>query len=162
MLRKTLTILSLLGLLLSTVAWGLSYFRLALIYPTNGPTDWALVLERGSVEFNKVHQFLSGSGTFDPEKERRLLKMAYTLDAGFNGFTGFSTNWLPSFYHGVGHSYVRVPAWMCSVLFCGVLIAPLSRRRKRKKLGLCVKCGYDLRGSNERCTECGTTFSNQE
>lgn len=33
-----------------------------------------------------------------------------------------------------------------------------NRRRTRKKLGLCVQCGYDLRGSKGRCPECGTDF----
>jgi hypothetical protein len=30
------------------------------------------------------------------------------------------------------------------------------RRRRRLRFGLCVSCGYDVRGNSGRCSECGT------
>jgi hypothetical protein len=37
----------------------------------------------------------------------------------------------------------------------------LSRRKalevvRRRRLGLCVKCGYDMRSNPQRCSECGS------
>ncbi len=53
---------------------------------------------------------------------------------------------------------LEIPLWMPTLLF-GLwpawLLLPFHRRRKRKNLGLCLKCGYDLRGSEGRCPECG-------
>ena len=41
----------------------------------------------------------------------------------------------------------------------GIFYLPMHRRRERKKLGLCLECGYDLRGLGElRCPECNTPF----
>jgi hypothetical protein len=37
----------------------------------------------------------------------------------------------------------------------------IRRRRKRAAEGKCYACGYDLRGLNERCPECGTSISSR-
>ena len=52
-----------------------------------------------------------------------------------------------------------VPLWIPFLLFAAYptlafIRGPLRRYRRRKR-GLCVTCGYDLRGSPKRCPECG-------
>ena len=71
----------------------------------------------------------------------------------------------PSFVRSAGRApslSVCVPLWNVCAFFSLTLyllhFLPRSRRRKRKKLGLCVKCGYDLRASKDRCPECGEAF----
>jgi hypothetical protein len=53
------------------------------------------------------------------------------------------------------------PIWMLAAipgvfsLLCWIAYCRLSRRQYRLKNNLCMKCGYDLRASEERCPECG-------
>ncbi len=48
--------------------------------------------------------------------------------------------------------------WPCLITIRRAL--SFVKRRKRCRLGLCLKCGYDLRGiTHHRCPECGSTSS---
>jgi hypothetical protein len=147
MLRKTLTILSLIGLLLSVGAWGASYFQVYYMGDNHG-----LSLAYGAVRYT----FWPRPIPYGPDDERalQLLNVRGPEGLRINGFIGFRTIWIPEFD--------VVPLWIPTVVFGAYpvyMILPLHRRRKRKKLGLCLKCGYDLRASKDRCPECGTEFS---
>lgn len=46
------------------------------------------------------------------------------------------------------------PVILLSTGIAWILFIPLHRRRIRRKKGLCLNCGYDLRASVNRCPEC--------
>ena len=57
-------------------------------------------------------------------------------------------------------AYAALPAWLLflPMLLAPIAVAPAWRRRRRWTGGLCLACGYDLRGlppDRERCPECG-------
>ena len=71
-----------------------------------------------------------------------------------------------------GHEWYMRPIWpgfaINTVFYAGILwmlfAGPFAlRRRSRRRRGLCVKCGYDLRGSVDAnaCPECGTAGSSE-
>jgi hypothetical protein len=52
----------------------------------------------------------------------------------------------------------RIPIWM--LIACAAVVAVGAHTRvTRTRPGTCAKCGYDLRGSGDRCPECGTDRS---
>ena len=61
---------------------------------------------------------------------------------------------------GESYQYFAIPSWFLTLFFAAfplVRVHSLYRTRKRKKLGLCLTCGYDLRGTpGDRCPECGS------
>ena len=56
----------------------------------------------------------------------------------------------------------HLPHWLVVTLIGGLmwfLLRPMRRARRmrrRQAAGLCGNCGYDLRGSRDKCPECGT------
>jgi hypothetical protein len=53
--------------------------------------------------------------------------------------------------------YGVLSAWPLLLLM--VDLRRVARRRSRRRHGLCIACGYDLRESHDRCPECGTVIS---
>ena len=147
MLRKTLTILSLAGLVVSVGLWGVSYWNIYVGF-SNGHD---VHIQNGTVLFRwKIGYTVSGN------VECRML-----------GFDNLDTYWLPAYsdnsksgviWGGGLRNSLRLPLWIPADIFVAVLSFLSLRNHQRLKLGLCLKCGYDLRASTERCPECGTTF----
>jgi hypothetical protein len=73
------------------------------------------------------------------------------------GMSGYKTPPAP----GVSHLSLVAPLWL---VVCAFAMPPLRiairglRRWRRWRGGQCLRCGYDLRGSECRCPECGTPF----
>ena len=155
MFRKTLTILSLIGLLLSVGLWGVSYWSVRYAWGTNAAI-WQFSLVSGTIDVVRLELATPrriAKGGVPPHRVR------------IQGFNGWRTIWRP--YCTMNrrlYGAVVLPFWPLAMIFGSTLWVtwrPLCShsRRKRKKLGLCVKCGYDLRASKDRCPECGEEFS---
>ena len=137
MFRKTLTILSLISLLLSVGLWLLSYAGFILC-----AGDLQLELYSGALAI------LCWGNDIDPDwwiegplyEEYRIRSTFWLPELDTTGFLNRVPLWIPTFGFAAASVFLYIP---------------LHRRHKRKKLGLCVKCGYDLRGSKDRCPECG-------
>ena len=87
----------------------------------------------------------------------------------FAGFEWSETTWWGHASENVVRSFhippyrvIGVPYWFIAALlslpFVRALLSSL-RRRRRLAQQLCPDCGYDLRGSPERCPECGAAAS---
>jgi len=56
---------------------------------------------------------------------------------------------------GVPYWLVALATGLAPALLLGQSLVRAIRRAERARLGQCLHCGYDLRGSGARCPECG-------
>lgn len=83
--------------------------------------------------------------------------LEFLRDGSFNAIvfargTGLWPPTLAWYLNGASYNAAVLPFWMPAALATIVLL----RNRARRK-GLCRNCNYDLRGSPDRCPECGHT-----
>ncbi len=147
--------------------WALSWWHTVMIpstapgepvrWITVGPLDkkYEITLARGSVAI--VWQELLDAG-----EPRKIFNSAYfNPDPGPFSFKrgpkGTSPLGMPWGRHGVLVFPIWLLALLGAVLPAWRSVAYLRDRRlaRRSAAGLCVICGYDLRGSPDRCPECG-------
>lgn len=60
---------------------------------------------------------------------------------------------------------IAVPFWFLTLATAAapaLRVRTMLRRRHRRRAGLCAACGYDLRGSPDRCPECGAAPAAQQ
>jgi len=175
MLRRTLTILSLIGLLLSVGLWGVSYWNFV-CWPSGDLGSFVEISSGGigygvrSISTTPIPLGLARNLATMKGRKIDKFREAYSDPpwkwqigdrTGFLGYAGLDTLWLPRYFASKGMIRLMIPFWVLALFSTAslwLLAVPSMRRRKRKKLGLCLKCGYDLRASKERCPECGESI----
>ena len=123
--------------------WGLGYTNMPITDPP--PPGYWLGVDSGCVASYHMP-------TYNPVVSPGRARWSYFP------FAIFETCWAPEF--GSLRNW-RLPLWIPCLAFTAIFLSsylPVRRRGQRRKRGLCVKCGYDLRGSRERCPECGARF----
>lgn len=162
-------------LLIAPVMWGASYVRPdALLWLRGGHRSIAASSTKGTLSLLIIparltndtepawHHFTSEGFDFLPYRdladepplsEHDWIAFRWRINAAWIGDANSAR---PVFV------MVALPYWLVSLpglLGIFTMIRGALRRRSRRRRGLCLNCGYDLRATTDRCPECGTAVA---
>lgn len=98
---------------------------------------------------------VSGCVAYTPNRQHAL--------QGWHANPPSELTWLPI----LEKDELGVPLWIPFALMAGyatsTLVSTALRRRRLRRVGKCVRCGYDLTGNvSGVCPECGTKFESSK
>jgi hypothetical protein len=176
LLSILLTALSALFCVVACSAWLLSYHYSVGAYGTRGAHHYEGMLNRGQVTLIRFSrwdrpfnsQIVYGDPYPPPGPGDNPFGIGWNADthkrfAGFEWAAG--SYWPPmawQFRRRPTFQRCGIPCWFIVVISAplpAACIMRLLRRRRRIRRGLCLRCGYNLRATPDRCPECGIPAS---
>jgi len=166
MIRKAIIVLLTLGAVGSGVPWYFSRGPGVILWDTGYELDGYIDRERGSLAL----------GSFYFERQERLGAAEPLSDSAWWCCSRRSED-QDLFHYAVGvyddlggrarHTLLQIRLFPFMLIFAAYpaiafIRGPLRRWRRRRK-GLCMKCGYDLTGNESgACPECGSDVRNDD
>lgn len=169
MIRKAIIVVLMLAALGTGVVWATSYFECPGVWGTSIGEDVGILVDDGAWEINFA-LFAEWNCTKEINVRHGRIWCFYTACLE-SGAIPQSLRFSRGFTNGRTHFHLLVSGNEIGVLFdlplfpfillfaayptIALIRGPLRRRRRRKR-GLCLSCGYDLTGNKSGvCPECG-------
>jgi len=176
---NAMTLLSLLIFVLATLFWVRGQFASDGVIRRTFSSSWRVSTSRSGVELMCVEDSVRIAATIGlapgevnwrtanlpPQSYSESLEFGTMMSANESGpqFEWLHIVWLRHpvrAMFGTGSVvFIHLPFWLLLLLSVPLPAMWLKRRRslphRRRRFGLCVHCGYDLRGVDARCPECG-------
>ena len=147
-IRKALIIMSLLAMATSMYFW----------------VTTALQWDRGvGLSFPDDFQVFMGGGGWYVGIDLGCAHVFWVNSASQAAGVRINAMWVPFYERSPGYLFnLGLPLWLF-VIFFGALswlaYRPIGLRKWRARSGLCLSCGYNLKGlTRPRCPECGAPF----